>query len=67
MQTLRAVRDLDAQHEQKIQQVMDACMKATARGDKPEAQRLWVEVVGLIKARSPKQVRRMEQQRGLHD
>ena len=55
----------DARHERKIMDTMNACMEAATRGERELAQRLWIEAVGLIKARSPKQVEKMEQGHGL--
>jgi hypothetical protein len=59
------VPDPDAIHEQKIMDVMDEFNQATIRGDRQMACAKWREVVGLIQARSPKQVRKMERQRGI--
>lgn len=58
-------QDTDAEHEARIKAALDASAAARSRGDLHEAQQQWNEAVRLIDMRSPEQVARMEQEKGL--
>lgn len=63
---LAQVQSPDNDLELDIKAALDACHAAKAARDQGGASRHWERFVGLIASRSPKQVARMERERGLN-
>ena len=65
LRELEAARDADAEHELRIRAKYDEYDKANKSGQGARSGELWKELVELIAQRSPRQVLKMECEKGL--